>query len=309
MKEIALYVHWPFCQSKCPYCDFNSHVRETIDQRQWQDALLAELDHAFEESGERELKSIFFGGGTPSLMSPDIVYGIIDKALALWPSEKTPEITLEANPTSVERARFQGYRDAGVNRLSLGIQSLDPDVLKFLGRLHSVDQALHAIETAREIFDRYSFDLIYARPNQSIAEWQKELKDALEMAGDHLSLYQLTIEPGTSFHTRFRLGEFEMPDENLAASFYEITQSIMIDAGLPAYEVSNHARLGQESQHNLVYWRYQDYAGIGPGAHGRVYMRNGPQGAGKYATFRERLPEKWLQSVQQNGHATRENSL
>ncbi|WP_420548433.1 radical SAM family heme chaperone HemW [Curvivirga sp.] len=301
LSEIALYVHWPFCQSKCPYCDFNSHVRDQVKQDQWRVALLQELDHAIQEAGPRQLKSIFFGGGTPSLMPPETVGAIIEKAKSSWQVAEDLEITLEANPTSVDVGRFHGYRDAGVNRLSLGVQSLQPEVLEFLGRLHNVDQARQAIELAGDLFDRYSFDLIYARPNQTIQAWREELKDALALAGDHLSLYQLTIEQGTAFYTKHRLGEFMMPDEDLAAEFYEVTQEMMEASGRPAYEISNHAKPGQESRHNLVYWRYQDYAGIGPGAHGRLKIEGQ-----KSAVLRHRLPEKWLNAVQSLGHATRE---
>ncbi len=301
LSEVALYVHWPFCQSKCPYCDFNSHVRDQVEQKQWRDALLQELSHAVDEAGSRVLKSIFFGGGTPSLMPPETVAAVIEAATSAWEVADDLEITLEANPTSVDVGRFQGYKQAGVNRLSLGVQSLQPDVLKFLGRLHDVDQARDAIELAGSLFDRYSFDLIYARPNQTVQAWREELGEALKLAGDHLSLYQLTIEEGTSFHTKFRLGEFEMPDDELAAEFYEATQDMMEASGRPAYEISNHAKLGQESRHNLVYWRYQDYVGIGPGAHGRLKIDGH-----KKSVLRHRLPEKWLQSVQDLGHATRE---
>ena len=302
--EIALYVHWPFCQSKCPYCDFNSHVREKVEQQQWRDALLQELRYAFEqETGPRKLKSIFFGGGTPSLMPPETVAAVLELAQSQWQPTDDLEITLEANPTSVDVARFHGYREAGVNRLSLGVQSLRADVLEFLGRLHNVDQARQAIELARDLFPRYSFDLIYARPDQTVESWKQELTEALELAGDHLSLYQLTIEPGTSFATKFRLGEFEMPDEDLGAAFYEETNALLDDRSMPAYEISNHAKIGHESRHNLVYWRYQDYVGIGPGAHGRVTIKGQ-----KSATLRHRLPEKWLESVQKNGHGTRETS-
>lgn len=301
LEEIALYVHWPFCQSKCPYCDFNSHVRDQVEQVQWRKALLDELSHAAIEAGPRLLKSIFFGGGTPSLMPPETVAAVIEAARKYWQVADDLEITLEANPTSVDVGRFKGYKQAGVNRLSLGVQSLQPEVLTFLGRLHDVDQARSAIELAANLFDRYSFDLIYARPEQAISSWRDELNQALALAGDHLSLYQLTIEEGTSFHTKFRLGEFQMPDDELAAQFYETTQEIMEASGRPAYEISNHAKMGQESRHNLVYWRYQDYTGVGPGAHGRLKLKGQ-----KSSVLRHRLPEKWLQAVQEKGHATRE---
>lgn len=294
----GLYVHWPFCKSKCPYCDFNSHVRDTIDHARWRDALLRELEVTAAELGPKRLNSIFFGGGTPSLMAPETVAAVIERATALWLGAPDLEITLEANPTSVEADKFRAFAGAGVNRVSLGIQSLNDDALRFLGREHSAGEARGAIELAARTFDRYSFDLIYARPGQAVGGWRPELEQALVLAGDHLSLYQLTIEPGTAFYTKERLGELHLPVDEVAAALYEETQAIMADHGRPAYEISNHAQPGAECRHNLVYWRYQDYAGIGPGAHGRVTL-NGA----KTATTRARLPEKWLAAVEAQGHA------
>ena len=297
---IGLYVHWPFCLSKCPYCDFNSHVRAAIDQSRWRKALVRELEHTAGEMPGRRVTSIFFGGGTPSLMAPETVAAVIAAAGDAWGLETEAEITLEANPTSVEAARFAAYRDAGVNRVSLGVQALDDDALAFLGRAHSAAEAIAAVETARRIFARVSFDLIYARPGQSLEQWQDELTSALELAGEHLSVYQLTIEPATAFHAAWRRGELAPPEEPLAAGLYETTQEILQAAGLPAYEVSNHARPGGRCRHNLTYWRYEDYAGVGPGAHGRL-----TQAGGKWATRQHRAPEAWLAAVERDGHATR----
>src|SRR5262252_8891286 len=265
----GLYVHWPFCLSKCPYCDFNSHVREAIDHERWRDALLLELDHYAADTPARRLTSIFFGGGTPSLMAPDTVAAVIERAARHWPFAPDIEITLEANPTSVEAGKFAGFRSAGVNRVSLGVQALNDADLKFLGRHHSAAEARAAIEIARRSFRRHSFDLIYARPGQSAAAWRAELAEAIALAGDHLSVYQLTIEPETVFGAAHRRGELQVPEEEDAAALYELTQELLGAAGLPAYEISNHARPGEESRHNLAYWRYRTYAGIGPGAHGR----------------------------------------
>ena len=300
-EPFGLYIHWPFCQSKCPYCDFNSHVRPSVDEDRWAQALLAELDHAAAEIGRRPLASIFFGGGTPSRMPPATVERLIDRALARFPAQSDIEITLEANPGSVETDRFRDFRRAGVGRVSVGVQALDDAALRFLGRAHDADGALRAIHTAASTFDRYSFDLIYARPGQDEAAWARELEHALELAGGHLSLYQLTIEPGTAFHTAFARGDFALPDEDLAANLYELTQARMAAAGLPAYEISNYARPGQESRHNLVYWRYGDYVGIGPGAHGRV-----PRNGARQATRRLRAPESWLAAVERIGHGEQE---
>lgn len=294
---LALYVHWPFCKAKCPYCDFNSHVREAVDQDRWRTALLSELDHALDGLEGRRLTSIFFGGGTPSLMPPETAGAVISRAIARAAPDPDIEITLEANPTSVEADRFRAYRDAGVNRVSLGVQSFNPDALAFLGREHSAEDAIRAIELARDVFPRISFDLIYARPGQTAAAWAAELERAVELTADHLSLYQLTIEAGTRFFTRARQGECMTADEETGATLYEATQERLDSLGLGAYEVSNHARPGAESRHNLAYWRYQDYVGIGPGAHGRVTV----DGV-KWATVRERLPERWLDRVGRDGH-------
>jgi putative oxygen-independent coproporphyrinogen III oxidase len=297
----GIYIHWPFCKSKCPYCDFNSHVRDGVEQERWRDALLAELDHYAAETGGRPVSSIFFGGGTPSLMDPRTAAALIERVAERWDLAAGAEITLEANPTSVEAGRFRDFRAAGVNRASLGVQALDPAALRFLGRGHDVGEALAALELARTIFPRFSFDLIYARPQQTIADWRAELDRALALAGDHLSLYQLTIEPGTAFAPAHARGDFTLPDEDLAAALYELTQERLDSAGMPSYEISNHARPGEESRHNLVYWRYGDYLGIGPGAHGRLTL----SGA-KLATRQLRAPETWLAAVDLHGHGTQE---
>lgn len=293
----ALYVHWPFCKSKCPYCDFNSHVRQSIDEARWRDALLLELERTATWTGKRNLTSIFFGGGTPSLMDPKTVESVIDKATQLWATTPSLEITLEANPNSVEASQFKNLKASGVNRISVGIQALNDVDLKALGRLHSTEEAMSAIKTACSIFDRVSFDLIYARPHQTLEAWKEELAQALTFNTEHLSLYQLTIEPGTAFATLHARGELKIPDSDLAADFYELTQEMMEAKGLPAYEISNHARVGAECQHNLVYWRYQDYAGVGPGAHGRVTI-NGE----KIATQQKKAPETWLDAVFNQGN-------
>jgi oxygen-independent coproporphyrinogen-3 oxidase len=290
---LALYVHWPFCVSKCPYCDFNSHVRDAVDQQLWRGALLADLAYEAARLPGRRLASIFFGGGTPSLMPPATVAAIIDAATGFWPAEPGIEITLEANPSSVEAARFADLAAAGVNRVSLGLQALDDKALVFLGRAHGVDEGLAALGTAQRHFGRVSFDLIYARPDQSLSAWEAELDRAIGFGTEHLSLYQLTIEPGTRFATLAAKGALTLPDEDLAADLWETTQARTAAAGLPLYEVSNHARPGAESRHNLTYWRYRDYAGVGPGAHGR---REG------IATFRRKKPENWLAAVERNGH-------
>lgn len=294
-SPLALYVHWPFCVSKCPYCDFNSHVREKIDQAAWRSALLADLAHEAALLPRRRLGSIFFGGGTPSLMPPETVAAVIDAAAQAWPFEDDIEITLEANPSSVEAARFADLAKAGVNRVSLGLQALDDAALRFLGRAHGVDEGLAALATAQQAFARVSFDLIYARPGQSLPAWEAELARALAFGTEHLSLYQLTIEPGTRFATEAAAGRLIIPDGDDAADLFEATRALTDAAGLPAYEISNHARPGAESRHNLTYWRYRDYAGIGPGAHGR---RDG------MATVRHRKPENWLSAVTRNGHGT-----
>lgn len=289
----ALYIHWPFCAKKCPYCDFNSHVRERVDAAAWCDALLADMRHEAEQAGGEPLHSIFFGGGTPSLMQPSLVEALLQEADALWDFDANIEITLEANPSSVEAANFNELAQAGVNRVSLGVQSLEGDTLQFLGRLHGADEALQAVETAQQNFDRVSVDLIYARPGQSAEQWTAELKRALALGTDHMSLYQLTIEPNTRFATDVRRGAFTPLDDDPAGDLYALTQEIMNAAGLPAYEISNHAKPGQESRHNLTYWRYQDYCGIGPGAHGR---------RGGVATERHKKPENYLSAVGEDGH-------
>jgi oxygen-independent coproporphyrinogen-3 oxidase len=286
---LAIYIHWPFCRSKCPYCDFNSHVRERIDAVAWTDALLADLDRQAELAAEHQVVSIFFGGGTPSLMPPDTAAALIERVRRHWPTARNLEITLEANPNSAEAERFAGFAAAGVNRLSLGVQALYPKALKFLGRAHGRDEAIAAIRLSQQLFPRTSFDLIYARPEQGLSAWRDELDEALALAGEHLSLYQLTIEPGTAFHTRVAKGEFATPDEETSAVMFEMTQERLAAFGLPAYEISNHARPGAESRHNLAYWRYEDYLGIGPGAHGRITRRGV-----KHATRQRRLPEAWL---------------
>ena len=298
------YVHWPFCQAKCPYCDFNSHVAAQIDQTRWRDAYLSEIKRISTLVPDRTLNTIFFGGGTPSLMQPEIVADVIDAARAAWPTANDMEITLEANPTSVEAGRFQGYRDAGVNRVSMGVQSLRDDDLRRLGRLHTVAEARAAFDIARNTFDRVSFDLIYARQDQTPEDWANELREALSMAVDHLSLYQLTIEAGTAFGDRYDRGLLRgLPDEDSAGDMYFLTQEICEAAGLPAYEVSNHARPGAESRHNTIYWRYGDYAGIGPGAHGRLTI-NGQ----RHATDTPLNPSDWLNRVEL-GWNSDENSV
>ncbi|MEM9708353.1 MAG: radical SAM family heme chaperone HemW [Pseudomonadota bacterium] len=289
----GLYVHWPFCQAKCPYCDFNSHVSREVDHPRWARAFEAELDRIAAETGPRPLTSIFFGGGTPSLMEEATVAAIIERATALWAPANDIEITLEANPTSVERAKFTAFAHAGVNRISMGIQSLVDEDLRRLGRLHSAREALDAYTTARSVFDRVSFDLIYGRQDQSEAAWENELDEALALGPDHLSLYQLTVEPGTVFGARFERGKLPgLPSEDRGAELYHITQSLTDAAGLAAYETSNHAKAGAECRHNLIYWRYGDFAGVGPGAHGRLTL-----GGIKYATDCLRDPGQWLQAV------------
>lgn len=294
----GVYVHWPFCAAKCPYCDFNSHVRrEPVDQNRYVAAFLKEMETARRLSGPRTVTSVFLGGGTPSLMDPETVAAVLDGIARNWHMPDGIEITMEANPSSVEATRFRGYRAAGVNRVSLGVQALNDRDLKFLGRLHNVEDALKAIRLAREIFPRMSFDLIYARPNQTVAEWDLELQQAISYAVDHLSLYQLTIEEGTTFYNLHKMGKLIVPDGEASADLYEATQEITAREGMPAYEVSNHARPGAESRHNLTYWRYGDYAGIGPGAHGRL-----SNGRAKLATENERKPEEWLRLVETHGH-------
>ncbi|MEE9313942.1 MAG: radical SAM family heme chaperone HemW [Rhizobiaceae bacterium] len=301
----GIYVHWPFCAAKCPYCDFNSHVRhKPIDQSRFAAGFEREIAHMAAMQPGREVSSIFFGGGTPSLMEPETVERILAAINKAWDVPDNIEITLEANPTSVEAGRFKAYRAAGVNRVSLGVQSLDDEQLKFLGRQHTADEARSAIDLARGIFPRLSFDLIYARPNQTKAAWKSELEAAIELAADHLSLYQLTIEQGTPFYDLHRRGKIVVPDPEQAAQLYELTQEITEAAGLPAYEISNHAKPGHESRHNLTYWRFGTWAGIGPGAHGRLVMNDG-----RHATTAERHPETWLERVEAHGHGMVEDDV
>jgi oxygen-independent coproporphyrinogen-3 oxidase len=300
-EPLALYVHWPFCASRCPYCDFNAHVRERLDQGRYRDAILAELRFEAARLGKRPLGSIFFGGGTPSLMEPATAAAVIAAARAAFPSADEPEVTLEANPTSVELGRLEAFRAAGVNRVSLGIQALDDTALAFLGRRHSAPQALEALGLARRLFPRASFDLIYARPGQSVAAWREEVRRALGYGLDHLSLYQLTIEPGTPFERAHARGEITLPDDATQAALYDATVEEAARAGLCPYEVSNYARPGDESRHNLAYWTYADYAGIGPGAHGRIPLAGEPT-----ATVRIRSPEAWMDAVERRGHGVRE---
>lgn len=300
----GIYVHWPFCAAKCPYCDFNSHVRhQPVDQARFAAAFERELSHFAELTGGKTVQSVFLGGGTPSLMEPATVERILTAISDRWTMDEAAEISMEANPSSVEAERFRGYRAAGVNRVSLGVQSLIDTDLKLLGRLHDARTARKAVETARETFPRLSFDLIYARPGQTPAGWEQELGEAIALAADHLSLYQLTIEEGTPFHTLYHAGKLKMPDPDLGAEFYQLTQDVTAAAGLPAYEVSNHARPGAECRHNLVYWRYGDYVGVGPGAHGRLTV-----GVNRLATSTERHPETWLENVESHGHAMIENA-
>lgn len=294
----GVYVHWPFCAAKCPYCDFNSHVRhQPVDQERFARAFATELATMRARTGPREVTSIFLGGGTPSLMRPETVGAVLDAIAANWTVSANAEITLEANPSSVEAERFRGYRSAGVNRVSLGVQALNDADLRFLGRLHNVEEALHAIGLAREIFPRLSFDLIYARPGQKPDAWAAELTQAIGYAVDHLSLYQLTIEEGTRFFQLYNAGKFEIPDGEHAAELYAVTQEVTAAHGLPAYEISNHARPGAESRHNLTYWRYGEYVGVGPGAHGR-FVEDGR----RIVTIAEKLPERWADLVEERGH-------
>jgi oxygen-independent coproporphyrinogen-3 oxidase len=299
-EPLALYVHWPFCVSKCPYCDFNSHVRSSIDQDEWRDALLADLAHEASLLPDRTLTSIFFGGGTPSLMEPATVAALIGAAREHWPASDNIEITLEANPNSVEADRFADLAAAGVNRLSLGLQSFDDASLAFLGRAHSADEGQRALDIAQKHFPRVSFDLIYALPGETEAGWSATLDRALAKGTSHLSLYQLTIEPGTKFASMVAKNEFEPLDADEAADLFELTSERTSAAGIPAYEVSNHARAGQESRHNLTYWRYGDYAGVGPGAHGRRLGRR---------TVRHRKPENFLSGLKRKGHGMVEEEV
>ena len=296
--SFGIYIHWPFCAAKCPYCDFNSHVRVAVDEDGWLDGVVSELQWVADNQAARPaVETIFFGGGTPSLMRGRSAGRVLQKIAALWPMANDVEVTLEANPASADAARFADYRAAGVNRVSLGIQALnDPDLRK-LGRLHDVAEAKAALAMAMGLFDRVSLDLIYARPDQTEAQWRDELKQALTFGTDHLSLYQLTIEPETPYALLHRNGQLRIPDEDLAAGLYEATQELTEAAGLPAYEISNHARPGQESRHNLIYWRYGDYAGVGPGAHGRLDLHGR-----RTATAAIKLPERWRDTVAKTGH-------
>ena len=296
----ALYIHWPFCLAKCPYCDFNSHVRDSIDVDHWQAALLADMRFEAEQAGGERLDSVFFGGGTPSLMPPALVARLLHEAERLWGFAEGIEITLEGNPSSVEAKNYAALASAGINRASLGLQALDDPTLRFLGRLHDADEGLAALAVAQQHFARVSFDLIYARPGQSAEQWQAELSRALGLGTGHLSLYQLTIEPGTRFETLVRQGAFTPLDDERCADLFAMTADLTNAAGIPAYEVSNHARPGEESRHNLTYWRYLDYAGIGPGAHGRC---------GGVATVRHRKPENWLSGIERNGHGIVEERM
>ncbi|TXM58430.1 radical SAM family heme chaperone HemW [Methylobacterium sp. WL120] len=298
----GVYVHWPFCASKCPYCDFNSHVRHApVDEVRYLAAFRAEIAHVAARTPGRTVSSVFLGGGTPSLMQPGTVAGILDAVAEAWGVAPDAEITLEANPTSVEAGRFRGYRAAGVNRVSLGVQAFDDASLKSLGRLHSAEEAFAAIRVAQGAFDRSSFDLIYARPNQTAEAWRRELTEAIGRAAEHLSLYQLTIEPGTPFYGLAAAGRLVPPDDEAARTLYDVTQEVCDRAGLPAYEISNHARPGAQSRHNLLYWRYGEYAGIGPGAHGRLVTE-----AGRLGTVTEKAPEAWLARVERDGHGISE---
>jgi len=305
--KTGLYIHWPFCLKKCPYCDFNSHVRDRVDQDVWRETLLTELKTLAAKYGPRQIDTVFFGGGTPSLMPVGTAGALLERADQLFGFADDVEITLEANPTSVEAEALAGFRSAGVNRVSMGVQSLNQEALAFLGRQHGVDEALTAVAIAAGLFSRFSFDLIYTLPGQTVDAWQAELARALafvkDHGGDHLSLYQLTIEQGTAFHTAERTGKLTMPEDDLAAQLFEATQAIMREAGYPAYEISNHAAPGGECRHNLVYWRGEDYLGIGPGAHGRVTVD-----AVRHALRAERAPEKYIRQVQAHGHGLVEDT-
>ena len=300
----GVYVHWPFCLAKCPYCDFNSHVSRNVDQMAWRDALLREAAHMRDLTGARRVDTVFFGGGTPSLMPAETVAAIIEQIDRLWGLVPGAEVTLEANPTSVEAAKFRDYAQAGVNRVSMGVQALNDTDLKTLGRMHSVAEAQAAFDIARSVFDRVSFDLIYARVGQDVAAWEAELRRALDMAVDHLSLYQLTIESGTRFAELYHAGKLHPPADTISAEMYEVTQTLTEAAGMPDYEVSNHAAPGAESRHNCIYWRYGDYAGIGPGAHGRITVQDGL----RYATETARDPAAWVKAVTVGGNALTEQT-
>ena len=296
-RQVAIYIHWPFCRKKCPYCDFNSHVTNHVDHAAWRAAYAREIESYAQLLGQRKVSSIFFGGGTPSLMEPQTVKTMLDEIIKYWDIDPDCEITMEANPTSIEAGKFRDFRNAGINRVSVGVQSLRDEQLLFLGREHNAAEALKALEIASSTFDRMSFDLIYARPNQSLSEWEDELKEALGFAKGHMSLYQLTIEDGTQFKTLRDSGRLVELDYDMAGDMYLLTAEIMESAGLPAYEISNYAALGQESRHNLTYWRYQDYIGIGPGAHGRLTLPD----ERKIATRTHKGPEIWMKQVMDTG--------
>jgi putative oxygen-independent coproporphyrinogen III oxidase len=305
LTAFGIYVHWPFCKAKCPYCDFNSHVRhQAVDTDSFAKALVAELTYMAGRTPGRTVSSIFFGGGTPSLMPPQVVANVLDGVASLWSISPDAEITLEANPTSVEAENFRGYRTAGVNRVSVGVQSLNETDLKALGRQHTPDEALRAFRLAAQIFPRVSFDMIYARPQQTLKSWREELSVALKEQQGHMSLYQLTIEPETRYADLYAAGTLTIPGDDLAADLYDLTQELTEKAGLPCYEISNHAKPGQESQHNLLYWRYGEYVGVGPGAHGRLH-----EGAGARATVTEKHPETWRQQVELQGHSLTQDDV
>ncbi len=303
-KNLAIYIHWPFCKFKCHYCDFNSHVAENIDYNIWQESYLKEINYFHDFIKQHNISSIFFGGGTPTLMPPQIAYEIITHLNRITNFTSNIEITLEGNPTSVEAAKLQDFKESGINRVSLGIQALNANDLKFLSREHSADEAINAIKTAQKIFDNYSFDLIYARPSQTLTDWEEELTEALKLADKHVSLYQLTIEKGTKFYSDYNKGAFVMPSEDLSADFYNLTQDIMEKHNLPAYEVSNHAKTDYESKHNLSYWRYDDYLGIGPGAHSRITLENK-----KHALMMISSPENWLKAIVEKGVGIQTDSI
>lgn len=304
MNPLGIYVHWPFCQSKCPYCDFNSHVREKIEEDQWREGLLKELDYYKSYAETHRVKSIFFGGGTPSLMSSQTIGEVINFAYKTFKTEENLEITLEANPTSIEVQKFREFKQAGVNRVSVGIQSLNDAELAFLGRKHSAQEAKEALRIASSTFDNFSFDLIYARPNQNLENWRQELREALQFQSPHLSLYQLTIEPNTVFETRYQRGDFKLPNEDISADLYETTAQVTAEFGLRQYEVSNYAKPEFESKHNLLYWEYEDYIGIGPGAHGRLKTPHS-----KKALRNRKVPETWLAQVTLNNQGIQEEIL
>lgn len=304
-SNIGLYIHWPFCLSKCPYCDFNSHVVESVDHNRWEKALIKELTFLSRNHNHKKLKSIFFGGGTPSLMKPKTVFEAIQTAKEIWGVKQPIEITLEANPSSIESQTFNSFKQAGINRISLGIQAFDDKALSFLGRNHDRLDAINAIEAAHKSFDRVSFDLIYARPQQTIESWLSELEQAVELAGEHMSVYQLTIEKGTAFYSQYRNGGFEMPNPETAGDFYEFTNEKLSSAGLQNYEISNYAHLGSECQHNLIYWRSEDYLGVGPGAHSRLTDIKGKRIAARSLT----APFSWLKEVEAKGNALVEQNI